>query len=111
MALDWAPQPIFAPDIALQLPMAMASAWPAEASVADPQEPSGAMVTTVQSSWSGTMASAGMTRHVTIAANTCNRFMFSLQRVSSLIGLEDAPTGEGTLGVGLTSPEQFPSGA
>src|SRR5262245_9961552 len=73
MVLDWAPHPICAPDIALQLRMALASAWPTEGSVAAPHDPSGATVTAVQSSWSSTMASAGMTRHAAIIANACNR--------------------------------------
>src|SRR5262245_20203248 len=83
MALDWAPHPIFLPDIAWQLPMALASAWPNEGSVADPHAPLGAMVTTVQSSWTGTKASAGMTRHTMIAADAGSCFMFRLQRAST----------------------------
>src|SRR5215510_16342675 len=79
-ALDWAPHPISLPDMALQLAMALASAWPDEGSVADPHAPSGAMVTTLQSSWSGTMASVGVPRLTTITAHTCNCFMFRLQR-------------------------------
>jgi hypothetical protein len=46
-----------------------------------------------------------------IAANACTCFMFRLQWVSTLIGREHAPAGEGTLGVGLTFPEQFPTRA
>jgi hypothetical protein len=44
-----------------------------------------------------------------IAANACNRFMFSLNGSGTLISREDAPTGKGTLDVGLTFPDQFPT--
>jgi signal transduction histidine kinase len=55
---------------------------------------------------SGTTANAGMTRHTMIAANAGNCFMFRLQRASTPISKKIAPTGEDTLGVGLTFPEQ-----
>src|SRR5215470_19812163 len=91
-ALDWAPHPISLPDIALQLPMALASAWPDEGSVAERHDPPGAMVTTVQPSSSGTMASAGMTRHAKVTANA---FIFTFRLHGQCNQSEDGRTGEG----------------
>jgi hypothetical protein len=43
--------------------------------------------------------------------NACNYFLFHLQWVGTLISREHAPTGAGTLDVGITFPDQFPTRA